>query len=190
MKKVYDIKNIAKNKNISDLQYTYQYHGKMILDDTGWFEGYLKLAYTDHSEFIFGIYHPNQVLDLYVCNYWDGRPAIFKGNLENSEFVGTFSYFYSEDEIKYFDHFAIVESETNSDKLEGKLELFKNKTFNSKTREFYNKVYENRIDLSDILLKKSQGVEFTLEDKMAARHIKKEQIEARQKYKVKKKEQK
>ena len=187
MKKVYDIKNIAENKNISDFQYTYQYHGKMILDDTGWFEGYLKLAYADHSEFLFGIYHPNQVLDLYICNSWDTRPAIFKGNLENSEFIGKFSYFYSKEEVKYFDRFTITESKTKVDKLEDKLESFKSKTLCNKTREFYDRVYENRIALSDILLKKSQGIKFTLEDKMLARYIKLEQIEVRQKYKVKNK---
>jgi len=197
MEKVYNIKdNITKN---DDEYFKYELNGKFMVDDDGWFEGYLKNTYSRNSLlqspeeyiFIFGIYHPNGILDLYSYNKYDNRPTVFKGEFKNSEYVGVIKYLYSQRE-DFTDHLNISESNSNPEDINEILTLIKT-VFDLKKLsivdnriflDFYNKVYENRIALNDILVKANEEITFTEEDRMTARHLNNEKREARHAVKV------
>ena len=198
MTKTYDIKDTI-TKNDNDYQ-KFELDGKIIVDDSGWFEGYLKNAYLkkpifqfpEDYIFIFGIYHPNGVLDLYSYNQYWLRPAIFKGEFKDSEYVGVMEHLYAKYTNDYIDHLSISESNSDIDDLSEITTLLET-VFNLRRSsicddkvfcDFYYKVYDNRIALSDILVKANKGITFTEEDKMTARHLNNEKREARHAIKV------
>ena len=200
MEKIYDINDTItykfRNKNFKHIC-----NGKMILDDTGWLEGYLKSPNSNTKKkgtylFIFGIYHPNKVLDLYEFNQSSIYPFVFKGEQIDSKYVGILRSFYSKpDEFftDYTDTLRIKESDSDIAKVKDKIDELKKYIYEEEIEKpdenrlrtnFYNKVYKNRIDLSDILLKANEEITFTEEDRMTARHLNNEKREARHAVKV------
>lgn len=196
MEKVYNIEDKITNKYFKNFKCTWS--GKIVIDDTGWFEGYLKRpestnGWTEDYLFTFGIYHPNKVLDLYICSSTNIYPNVFKGELIGSKYVGKLSEFYSNTDDMYTNSLSIKESKSNIAKVKDKTDALKKQIKekelhrfeeNRLRTNFYNKVYENRIALNDILVKASEGITFTEEDRLSARHLNNEKREARKAIKI------
>jgi hypothetical protein len=63
MKKIFGINDTVKSNVYKD--WSESYRGNILLDEDGWFEGYLSQVGYTYACFIFGIYHEEGIMELY-----------------------------------------------------------------------------------------------------------------------------
>lgn len=96
MKKLIDIKgywNTSFDWNLNDKD---MWEGQILLEEDGWFEGIVKDPYSQYTgdRFIFGIYHPEKVIDLYKYAPEDvSSPFRFHGDRDVKGYDGVFSVY-------------------------------------------------------------------------------------------------
>ena len=143
--------------------------GKFLLEDDGWFEGIVKDKNSKYNgdRFVFGIYHPDKVIELIKVSPADiSDPIIFRGNKNNDGYYGVMSVagFIAERVI------GVSRIETDSFKRETNDDLkdLQNRIKAFKDINDFKDLYENtkriREDLSKYVLEKYEGETFSRED--------------------------
>lgn len=173
MEKVYCIADAVKHSFFDSVFYNYRGHIKV--DDDGWFEGYVKQVGYTSLNFIFGIYHSGEILDLYYCS---DVPNVFHGKLDKNTFIGTLDKL-GHKEISDFDHnISFSGGKITEEMLNKKIAYAKGK-MSSACLDFYSRTYEARKELNELLVKTYVGVSFNDDDKKKARDINNKKREAR-----------
>lgn len=159
------ISDVIRNKNYSG--FAYNYRGNVRIDENGWFEGYIKQVGYTHSSFVFGVYYPGKLLDLYSCQ--GEEPEIFHGRRDEKKFIGSM-YYVGELRNSLIHNISFSKSQIKGTKLDEKIELLKSK-LKGVCPEFYKTAYEARKELSSTLLKDYENIKFTEEDRLVARDL-------------------
>lgn len=166
MKTIYCINDTLINKNCNDFSKCYR--GHILLEEDGWFEGYIKRVGYTYSEFIFGIYHPGMILDIYTC--YRECPQVLHGKLDKNIFKGDFTYLDGKSSSDFEHKISFGKCKISEIELDSKISKTKSR-LKDNCLEFYNKVYESRKELSDVLLRTYNGEAFDEKDKEIARDI-------------------
>lgn len=148
MKEVYCINDEVKSSVYKD--FFASYRGHIIVDENGWFEGYLKQVNYTSLIFVFGIYHPEKVFELFYC--YGNEPEIFHGKISKNNFVGAFKIIGGNEKEGFEHKFTFSKGKISDVKMQEKIEYSKMK-LKENCLTLYNGTYTNRMKLNDELLK-------------------------------------
>ena len=93
MAKLNDIKGYWDTSYGCDFNYNDMWEGKILLEEDGWFEGIVvdPNSFYKKDRFIFGVYYPNKVIELFKCTPIDvSAPFVFHGTRDVTGYDGTF----------------------------------------------------------------------------------------------------
>jgi len=147
MKKICGINDEVKSNIYKD--WSEFYRGNIILDEDGWFEGYLSQVGYTYACFIFGIYHKEGIMELYYCH--GDEPLVFHGTITRKSFKGSFKHLGDDSKSDYEHRIILVKTTIGEVKMQEKLSVIKSKLKESHI-DFYNNIYNKRKELNDILL--------------------------------------
>lgn len=175
MKKLIDIKcywNKTFDFNMNDKD---TWEGQILLEEDGWFEGIVNDPYSQYKgyRFIFGIYHPEKVIELYKYAPEEiSKPLKFHGDRDAKGYDGEFSIIGLFGEQPYGNCHIItqyselarnnIQEEVSS--LEAKIKYWKDYIMYCDCKLFYDNTIAMRRVLSEIILKNHNGETFTDEE--------------------------
>lgn len=175
MKKLIDIKGYWNKTFDSSINDKDMWEGQVLLEEDGWFEGIVNDPYSQYTgdRFIFGVYHPEKVIELYKYAPEDiSNPLKFHGDRDAKGYDGEFSV------IGLFDEYSCgnchiitqysklsrknIQEEVSS--LEAKIKYFKDYIMYCDSKLFYDNTIAMRRVLSEIILRNHNGETFTDEE--------------------------
>ena len=157
------------------------WEGKILLEDDGWFEGIVHDPYSPYTKdrFVFGIFHPTKIIELIKVSPANvSDPFVFRVQRTVNGYEGEFSVigFFNErycgaslintahvEYLKEINHPEVEERDIEKEKEE-----LAERIANFKQNNDYKELYENTIgmrdNLSQYVLGKYNGVEWTEEE--------------------------
>ena len=175
MAKLMDIKgywNMAYGWDFNDKD---MWEGQILLQDDGWFEGIVVDPNSSYKEdrFIFGVYHPEKVVELFKFTPISvSAPFVFHGKRDAKGYDGQF------ETIGLFgtmpcgnSHIITQYAETvrqgideESQKLEAKIQRYKDSIMDEPGKEFYENTIAMRRTMVESILRNYEGRGFTQDE--------------------------
>ena len=175
MAKLMDIKgywNMAYGWDFNDKD---MWEGQILLQDDGWFEGIVVDPNSSYKEdrFIFGVYHPEKVVELFKFTPISvSAPFVFHGKRDAKGYDGQF------ETIGLFgtmpcgnSHIITQYAETvrqgideESQKLEAKIQRYKDSIMDEPGKEFYENSIAMRRTMVESILRNYEGRGFTQDE--------------------------
>ncbi len=169
------MKELNKIKGYWDSTFSYNFdehnmwEGKILLYENGWFEGIVVDPYSSYTEdrFIFGIYHPDKVIELYKFTpLYVSSPFVFHASKEDNgyngqlETIGLFGPTLFG--VTHITTQPVKENvETETEELENRIKRYKETIMDEVGQEFYDNSISIKNALSTIILGNYEGKQFT-----------------------------
>ncbi len=175
MTKLFDIKgywNMDYDWNFNNKD---MWEGKILLQDNGWFEGLVVDPNSSYKKdrFIFGVYHPEKVIDLYkFAPFSVSSPLVFHGEIDTDGYYGQFESIGLFGTMPCGNSHIITKSaetirqgiEDETKELEEKIQKYKDTTMDEITTDFYKNSLAIRRTMTESVLRNYEGKEFTQEE--------------------------
>ena len=175
MAKLNDIKGYWDTSYGCDFNYNDMWEGKILLEEDGWFEGIVvdPNSFYKKDRFIFGVYYPNKVIELFKCTPIDvSAPFVFHGTRDVTGYDGTFesigllgstpcgvSRIITRDA-----EFARENVDSEIDELKSRIQRYKDNTMDELGKIFYDNYIAIRKSMCQIVLRNFEGRGFTAEE--------------------------
>ena len=175
MKKLIDIKGYWNTSFDLKLNDKDMWEGQILLEEDGWFEGIVKDPYSKYTgdRFIFGIYHPTKVIELYkYAPEHISNQLKFHGDRDAKGYDGEFSVIGLFGEyscgnchiITQYSELSRKNIQEEMSSLETKIQYWKNNDMYCDCKEFYDNTISMRKVFSEIILRQHNGETFTDEE--------------------------
>jgi len=175
MSKLMDIKGYWDESNNYEFDDKNVWEGKILLEEDGWFEGIVVNPNSSYIEerFIFGVYYPEKTIELFkFAPTKISAPFIFHGKRDAKGYDGkietlglfeTSAYGVSHITTQYAESVR-KNIETEIEKLEIRIENYKQNTLDNIGKDFYYNLIATREKLCEIVLRYYQGRYFEIEE--------------------------
>ena len=173
MAKIIDIKGFWNMDYGFDFNDKNIWEGQILLQDDGWFEGVVVDKPSSYKEdrFVFGVYYPRKVIDLYKFTPINmSAPFIFHGEKQVNGYDGQFNVIglfstmpcgNSRIVTKEVDLIRPQRIEEEIQKLETKIQRYKNTIMDETGKEFYENTIAMRKTMVESVLRNYEGRGFT-----------------------------
>ena len=175
MAKLMDIKgywNMAYGWDFNDKD---MWEGQILLQDDGWFEGIVVDPNSSYKEdrFIFGVYYPEKVIELFkVTPISVNAPFVFHGKRDAKGYDGQFETIGLFGAMPCGNSHIITQYvetvrqgiEEESQKLEAKIQRYKDNIMDEPGKEFYENTFAMRRTMVESILRNYEKRGFTQEE--------------------------
>ncbi len=175
MAKLMDIKgywNMAYGCDFNDKD---MWEGQILLQDDGWFEGIVVDPNSSYKEdrFIFGVYYPEKVIELFkVTPISVNAPFVFHGKRDAKGYDGQFETIGLFGAMPCGNSHIITQYvetvrqgiEEESQKLEAKIQRYKDNIMDEPGKEFYENTFAMRRTMVESILRNYEKRGFTQEE--------------------------